>query len=89
MTKARGYLPNDWRWAGFRVDEDNAWLITPEGHKFNPKDLDAFPLWRGEYMELLRRHGHIQGQKTQPPREFRGGRRCAPAPWIPIKYKLK
>jgi hypothetical protein len=94
IIKARGYLPNDMRWAGFRVDEDNAWLMTPEGHKFNPKDLDAFPLWRGEYLELLRRHGHIKGRvQVQPPREhpkpFRGGRRCEPAPWIPTKDKLK
>ncbi|OOF10888.1 DUF3653 domain-containing protein [Salinivibrio sp. PR919] len=94
IIKARGYLPNDTRWSGFRVDEENGFLVTPDGHKFNPKDLDAYPLWRGEYLELLRRHGHIKGRvQVQPPREhpkpFRGGRRCEAAPWIPIRDKIK
>lgn len=91
IIRSIGYLPNDIRWQGFRVDEHRAVLITPEGREFSPKELEAFALWRDEYKELIKLHGHIKRPPIIPAREnplpFRGGRRMKAAPWIPAKIK--
>lgn len=91
VIKSMGYLPNDTRWSGFRVCERRAVLTTPEGREFSPKELDTFAIWRDEYRELVRRHGHIERPPYLPAKEnrlpFRGGRRMTAAPWIPTKRK--
>ncbi|AIU66858.1 DUF3653 domain-containing protein [Vibrio coralliilyticus] len=91
IIKSLGYLPNDMRWKGFRIDEYRAVLITPEGREFSPKELDAFAIWRDEYRELVRLHGHVERPPHIPAKEnvlpFRGGRRMQAAPWIPTKFR--
>lgn len=91
IIKAIGYLPNDTRWQGFRVDERRGVLITPDGREFSPKELEAFALWRDEHRELVKRHGRIERPPYYPakpnPLPFRGGRRMGAAPWIPTKLK--
>ncbi|EMK6886262.1 phage protein [Vibrio cholerae] len=91
IIKAIGYLPNDIRWQGFKVDERRAILITPTGREFSPKELEDFALWRDEYRELVRRHGHIDRPTPTAAASnllpFRGGRRMTAAPWIPTKFK--
>ncbi|PTQ11337.1 S-adenosylhomocysteine hydrolase [Vibrio splendidus] len=57
---ARGYLPLDHRWNGFRINVDRAILITPEDREFNPKELLSFAYWRDEHRQLVERHGKIQ-----------------------------
>lgn len=42
LIKSLGYLPNDIRWSGFRVDDKRAVLITPSGREFSPKELESF-----------------------------------------------
>ncbi|MCL9776338.1 DUF3653 domain-containing protein [Vibrio methylphosphonaticus] len=49
IVKSFGYLPNDMRWRGFRVDESRAVLITPTGREFSPKELESF----GQYQQLI------------------------------------
>ncbi|WP_240205380.1 phage protein [Vibrio sp. CyArs1] len=92
LIKALGYLPNDMRWYGFRIDEKRAVFITPTGREFSPKELDSFVHWRDEYTQLVELHGHIEYPKVYPAKEnllpFRGGRRMTAAPWIPTKFKL-
>ncbi|MBV1839353.1 DUF3653 domain-containing protein, partial [Photobacterium ganghwense] len=44
LIRARGYLPDDTRWTGFRVDEERCIIITPEGRVFSPKELDSWAL---------------------------------------------
>ncbi|WCE31117.1 phage protein [Vibrio sp. SCSIO 43137] len=89
IIKAIGYLPNDIRWSGFRVDENRAVMITPTGREFSPKELENFALWRDEHIQLVERHGRIERPKMQPAKEnilpFRGGRRPSAAPWIPSR----
>lgn len=91
IIKAIGYLPNDIRWAGFRVDEARAVLITPTGREFSPKELESFAYQKDEYNQLIRLHGHIDNVTYTPAKEnvlpFRGGRRMKAAPWIPTKHK--
>ncbi|BDU42903.1 phage protein [Vibrio nigripulchritudo] len=91
IIKAIGYLPNDVRWQGFRVDEARAVIITPDGREFSPHELEAFVLWRDEYQELVKRFGRIEKPPMlpakEPPLPFRGGRRMSAAPWIPTKHK--
>lgn len=91
IIKAIGYLPNDVRWSGFRIDEARAVLITPEGREFNPKELNAFAIWRDEHRMFVEKYGHIERPKIYPAKEnvlpFRGGRRMGAAPWIPTKAK--
>lgn len=88
---ARGYLPLDYRWNGFRINVDRAILITPEDREFNPKELLSFAYWRDEHRQLVERHGKIESPKYYPAKEhplpFRGGRRMPPKPWIPAKFK--
>ncbi|HAS6020146.1 TPA: phage protein [Vibrio vulnificus] len=89
--KARGYLPLDVRWDGFRVHEERATLITPERREFSPKELLSFAYWRDEYRQLIELHGHIEQPKYYPPKEnlmpFSGGQRRKPAPWVPTRFK--
>lgn len=83
---ARGYLPLDYRWNGFKVHFDRTTLVTPKRREFNPKELLSFAYyWRDE------RHGRIDSPKFYPPKEhplpFRGGRRMPAKPWVPTKFK--
>ena len=91
IVKSLGYLPNDMRWRGFRVDESRAVLITPTGREFSPKELESFGHWRDEYQQLIELHGHIDNVTFYPAKEnvlpFRGGRRMSAAPWVPTKFK--
>ncbi|EMQ2877027.1 phage protein [Vibrio navarrensis] len=91
IIKALGYLPNDVRWRGFRIDEERGVLITPSGCEFNPKELESFAYQKDEYRALLERYGHPESPKYYPAKEnvlpFRGGRRMTAAPWIPSKDK--
>lgn len=95
IIKAIGFLPNDIRWQGFRINEERGILITPEGREFSPKELDSFAYQRDEYQLLLKLHGHpspedIPNYPAKPNvLPFRGGRRMTAAPWIPTKQKLK
>ena len=88
---ARGYLPLDHRWNGFKINVDRATLITPERREFNPKELLSFAYWRDEHRQLVERHGKIDSPKYYPPKEhplpFRGGRRMPAKPWVPSKFK--
>lgn len=91
IIKAIGYLPNDIRWQGFRIDERRAVFITPDGREFSPKELESFALWRDEHRELVKRHGRIERPPYIPAKEnhfpFRGNKRPTAAPWIPSKFK--
>ncbi|MBN3495886.1 phage protein [Vibrio neptunius] len=92
--KARGYLPLDERWDGFRVQEQRATLITPERREFSPKELLSFAHWRDEHRQLVELHGHIEYPKYYPPKEnlmpfSGGGHRRKLAPWVPTKSKSK
>ncbi|USH05592.1 phage protein [Grimontia kaedaensis] len=55
IIRARGYLPNDLNWQGFKVNEQRSVIITPEGREFAPRELEAFPLWRDQYYALKAR----------------------------------
>ncbi|EHK9017208.1 phage protein [Vibrio vulnificus] len=91
LIKALGYLPNDIRWAGFRVCEERAVIITPSGREFSPKELESFVHWRDEHRQFVETYGHIEQPKVYPAKEnllpFRGGRRMKAAEWIPSKRK--
>ncbi|WP_338418006.1 DUF3653 domain-containing protein [Enterovibrio norvegicus] len=80
-------------WQGFRVSEHRAVVITPDGQEFNLRELDGFPLWRDQYYALRERYGVIEIVQPQKPLDsmssYRGGKRQQPAPWIPIRDKLK
>ncbi|MGF1724899.1 phage protein, partial [Photobacterium nomapromontoriensis] len=54
LIRARGYLPDDTRWQGFRVDEDRCIIITPDGRRFSPKELMGWALRFDEYHALRR-----------------------------------
>ncbi|MDC5851422.1 phage protein [Vibrio europaeus] len=88
---ARGYLPLDHRWDGFKINVDRGTLITPERRESNPKELLSFAYWRDEHRQLVERHGKIDSPKYYPPKEhplpFRGGRRMPAKPWVPSKFK--
>ncbi|NUW67400.1 phage protein [Vibrio coralliilyticus] len=90
--KARGYLPLDARWDGFRVHEERATLITPERREFSPKELLAFGYWRDEHRQFVELHGHIDNPKKYPPKENKwpfsgGGYRRKLRLWVPSKFK--
>ncbi|WP_441258188.1 DUF3653 domain-containing protein [Vibrio sp. Vf1514] len=91
LIKSLGYLPNDIRWAGFRICEQRALFITPSGREFSPKELESFVHWRDEHLNFIELYGHIPSPKYYPAKEnvlpFRGGRRMTAAPWIPTKFK--
>ena len=50
---ARGYLPLDYRWNGFKVHFDRATLITPERREFNPKGLLETPKGQIEQFDVF------------------------------------
>ncbi|EGA64940.1 phage protein [Vibrio brasiliensis] len=89
--KARGYLPLDIRWEGFRVHEERATLLTPDRREFSPKELENFALWRDEHRQLVKLYGRLKDPCPTPPvpnlPPFRGGRRVEPKPWVPEKFK--
>ncbi len=91
IIKALGYLPNDIRWQGFKINESRGVFITPEGREFSPKELDAFAVWKDEHRMFVEKYGHIERPKIYPAKEnvfpFRGGRRMTAAPWTPTKHK--
>ncbi|MCW4446813.1 phage protein [Vibrio splendidus] len=91
LIKSLGYLPNDIRWCGFRVDEARGVLVTPSGREFNPKELENFAHWRDEHRQLVEKHGRIESPIYYPAKTnhlpFRGNRRMTAAPWIPAKRK--
>lgn len=93
IIKSIGYLPNDSRWTGFKVNEERGVLVTPSGREFNPIELESWAYRKDEYHELVKRFGHVEyapkvtAVAHQKP--FRGGRRCAAAPWIPSKQKAR
>ncbi|WP_047734616.1 DUF3653 domain-containing protein, partial [Vibrio parahaemolyticus] len=39
LIKSLGFLPNDNRWSGFRIDEKRAVLICPDGRQLSPTEL--------------------------------------------------
>ena len=54
LIRSRGYLPDDTRWKGFQVDEHRCVIVTPEGRRFSPKELDSCALRFDEYHALKR-----------------------------------
>ena len=91
LIKSLGYLPNDMRWFGFRIDVERAVFITPDGREFSPKELASFAVVKDEYQQFIELYGHFEYPKIYPAKEnvlpFRGGRRMKPAPWIPTKLR--
>lgn len=91
IIKSLGYLPNDVRWQGFRIDEEKGIFITPDGRQFSPKELESFAYRKDEHRRLVELHGNIEHPPVYPAKEnrwpFRGGRRGAAAPWIPTKHR--
>ncbi|RQW61040.1 phage protein [Vibrio viridaestus] len=89
VIKALGYLPNDVRWSGFRIDEERGIFITRDGREFSPKELDAFALWKDEYQRFIEKYGHLERAPIYPAHDnvlpFRGGRRAKAAQWIPSR----
>ncbi|MGR2767351.1 phage protein [Photobacterium ganghwense] len=78
LIRARGYLPDDTRWTGFRVDEERCIIITPEGRVFSPKELDSWALRFDEYHALKRMYelDYVPVRSNVvTPLPFRGGRR--------------
>ncbi|WP_120511990.1 phage protein [Photobacterium salinisoli] len=78
IIRARGYLPDDIRWRGFRVDEENAVIITPEGRRFSPKELDSWAVIYDRYHALKRMYelDYVPVRThVVTPMPFRGGRR--------------
>ncbi len=78
LIRVRGYLPDDTRWTGFRVDEERCVIITPEGRMFSPKELDSMALRFDEYHQLKRMYelDYIPVRSNVvTPLPFRGGRR--------------
>ncbi|MGF1734362.1 phage protein [Photobacterium satsumensis] len=78
LIRARGYLPDDTRWQGFRVDEDRCIIITPEGRQFSPKELDSWAIRYDRYHALSRMYelDYVPVRtNVVTPLPFRGGRR--------------
>ncbi|MGF1681458.1 phage protein [Photobacterium makurazakiensis] len=78
IIRARGYLPDDTRWQGFRIDEYRCVIVTPEGRRFSPKELDCWALRYDEYHALKRMYelDYIPVRSNVvTPFPFRGGRR--------------
>ncbi|PSW06259.1 phage protein [Photobacterium lipolyticum] len=78
LIRSRGYLPDDTRWKGFRVDEDYCVIVTPEGRRFSPKELESWALRFDEYHALKRMYelDYVPVRSNVvTPLPFRGGRR--------------
>ncbi|MEH6533262.1 MULTISPECIES: phage protein [Photobacterium] len=78
IIRARGYLPDDTRWRGFRIDEYRCIIITPEGRQFGPKELDSWAVRCDEFHALKRLYelDYIPVRtNVVTPLPFRGGRR--------------
>ncbi|GHA34348.1 phage protein [Photobacterium aphoticum] len=78
IIRARGYMPDDTRWRGFRIDEEYCVIITPEGRRLTPSELMSWATRADEYHTLKRLYeldyvpvrSHVVAQLP-----FRGGRR--------------
>ncbi|MGF1717879.1 phage protein [Photobacterium chitinilyticum] len=82
IIRARGYMPDDTRWTGFRIDEDYAVIVTPTGRRFSPKELDSWAERVDEYHALKRMYelDYIPVRSNVvTPLPFRGGRRAKEA----------
>ncbi|GAL02963.1 S-adenosylhomocysteine hydrolase [Photobacterium aphoticum] len=80
IIRARGYLPDDTRWRGFRVDEDYCVIVTPEGRRFSPNELMDWATRADEYHALKRMYelDYVPIRtKVITPLPFRGGRRIS------------
>ncbi|PSU45181.1 S-adenosylhomocysteine hydrolase [Photobacterium frigidiphilum] len=78
LIRARGYLPDNSRWQGFRVDEYRCIIITPEGRQFSPKELDSWAVRFDEFHALKRLYelDYIPVRSNVvTPLPFRGGHR--------------
>ncbi|MEJ2765542.1 phage protein [Photobacterium sp. MCCC 1A19761] len=78
IIRARGYLPDDTRWQGFRIDEEYCVIVTPEGRRFSPKELESWALRYDEYHALKRMYelDYVPVRtNVVTPLPFRGGRR--------------
>lgn len=80
LIRARGYLPEDTRWTGFKIDEHSCVIVTPDGRQFSPKELMSWALRYDEYHALKRMYElDYVPRRTNvvTPLPFRGGRRLA------------
>ncbi len=90
---SRGYLPDDNRWTGFRLDEERAIFITPTGQTFSHKELEIFGTAMAFYQfykDVLPDDIPIRTNAlTELP--FKGGRRAkkATGQTITKEYKKK
>ncbi|MGR5144288.1 phage protein [Photobacterium sp. DNB23_23_1] len=78
IIRARGYLPDDTRWQGFRIDEQYCVIVTPDGRRFSPKELMSWSLRYDEYHALKRLYelDYVPVRShVVTPLPFRGGRR--------------
>ncbi|PSU34676.1 phage protein [Photobacterium lutimaris] len=78
IIRARGYLPDDTRWQGFRIDEQYCVIVTPDGRRFSPKELMSWSLRYDEYHALKRLYelDYVPVRSNVvTPLPFRGGRR--------------
>ncbi|WP_413114106.1 DUF3653 domain-containing protein [Thaumasiovibrio sp. DFM-14] len=89
--RSRGYLPDDTRWKGFKVNEERAIFITPTGRVFRPSELESFGIAMDFYL-------YYRNYMTEnlPPREglstpypFRGGRRMKQPKGLTITKEQK
>ncbi|RWX54986.1 phage protein [Photobacterium chitinilyticum] len=78
LIRARGYLPDDTRWTGFKIDEHHCVIVTPDGRRFSPRELMSWALRFDEYHTLKRMYelDYIpRRSNVVTPLPFRGGRR--------------
>ncbi|WP_084883072.1 DUF3653 domain-containing protein [Vibrio sp. qd031] len=68
IIKAIGYLPNDVRWRGFRINEEKGVLIAPDGYELTPQALSDIALL----------HAHNRALQTQV-KQLRDAQRYAKA----------
>ncbi|MGF1767440.1 hypothetical protein L4D06_08640 [Enterovibrio makurazakiensis] len=65
-----------------------ALLITPDGREFAPVSLMAFRYGVTNITRCVSRRAPVK-PSLPPVTVYRGGKRQQPAPWIPIRDKLK
>ncbi|WP_084659588.1 DUF3653 domain-containing protein [Vibrio sonorensis] len=86
---ARGYLPPDIRFDGYRVCMRRTAIITPSGREFGIGELESWVYMKDQYYALIDKYGPIEN----PPRHrarvlsnpFRGNRRSKDVAWIPSR----